>query len=69
MKRIISSQKSPVNRRLLGKLLDIWKAELSILDAMDDETYKELVALAGRDAETLQDDIYHIQHYLINEAR
>lgn len=53
MKKAIVASTGNINTPKLNTLLQLWKKELNILEAMDDETYNELANV------TSVKEVYH----------
>lgn len=53
MKKAIVASTGNINTPKLNTLLQLWKKELNILEAMDDETYNELANV------TSVEEVYH----------
>lgn len=66
MKKAIVASTGNINTPKLNTLLQLWKKELNILEAMDDETYNELANVTGADEvyQNLIENVYDLQSYL-----
>lgn len=66
MKRAIVASTGNINTPKLNTLLQLWKKELNILEAMDDETYNELANVTGVEEvyHNLVENIQDLQSYL-----
>lgn len=66
MKKAIVASTGNINTPKLNTLLQIWKKELNILEAMDDETYNELADVTGIEEvyHNLIENIQDLQSYL-----
>ena len=66
MKKAIVASTDNINTPKLNTLLQLWKKELNILEAMDDETYNELSNVTGiREVyHNLMENVQDLQSYL-----
>lgn len=66
MKKAIVASTSNIHTPKLNTLLQLWKKELNILEAMDDETYNELANVTGVEEvyHNLIENIQDLQSYL-----
>lgn len=66
MKKAIVASTGNINTPKLNTLLQLWKNELNILEAMDDETYNELSNVTGVEEvyHNLVENIQDLQSYL-----
>ena len=66
MKKAIVASTDNINTPKLNTLLQLWKKELNILEAMDDETYDELANVTGieEDYRNLIENVHDLQSYL-----
>lgn len=66
MKKAIVASTGNINTPKLNTLLQLWKKELNILEAMDDETYNELANVTGVEEvyHNLVENIQDLQSYL-----
>lgn len=66
MKKAIVASTGNINTPKLNTLLQLWKKELNILEAMDDETYNELANVAGIEEvyRNLIENVHDLQSYL-----
>ena len=66
MKKAIVASTGNINTPKLNTLLQLWKKELNILEAMDDETYNELANVTGIEEvyHNLIENIQDLQSYL-----
>lgn len=66
MKKAIVASTGNINTPKLNTLLQIWKKELNILEAMDDETYNELANVTGIEEvyHNLIENVQDLQSYL-----
>ena len=66
MKKAIVASTDNINTPKLNTLLQLWKKELNILEAMDDETYDELANVTGIEEvyRNLIENVHDLQSYL-----
>ena len=66
MKKAIVASTGNINTPKLNTLLQLWKKELNILEAIDDETYNELANVTGVEEvyHNLVENIQDLQYYL-----
>lgn len=66
MKKAIVASTGDINTPKLNTLLQLWKKELNILEAMDDETYNELANVTGIEEvyHNLIENVQDLQSYL-----
>lgn len=66
MKKAIVASTGNINTPKLNTLLQLWKKELNILEAMDDETYNELASVTGIEEvyHNLIENVKDLQSYL-----
>lgn len=66
MKKAIVASTGNINTPKLNTLLQLWKKELNILEAMDDETYNELANVTGIEEvyHNLIENVKDLQSYL-----
>lgn len=66
MKKAIVASTGNINTTKLNTLLQLWKKELNILEAMDDETYNELanVTSVKEVYHNLIENVQDLQSYL-----
>lgn len=66
MKKAIVASTGNINTPKLNTLLQLWKKELNILEAMDDETYNELanVTSVKEVYHNLIENVQDLQSYL-----